>query len=557
MAVTRWNFPSGSHGDTLTNTLAGADTVSFAGGTAALSNTQTLVGSLSAHLTSTATGNLWWAKESLSATAWAADIYLYLVTTPGGNSYVIWAGNSSSVRSCGIVLTTTRLLRVVDSANTTQWTSSAIPLNTWVRISLYATCHASAGTAVAAWYLGNDTTPQQTSGTLTALPTLASIDRIRVGLKAASAGSGGQGFISSWAYDPAATGLIAPYTPPAPPPPVSVTLGADTVDAIYLGADPVDYGYLGDQLFWPPGHAALRTTVTGTSFEPQIELKIGATATPEWIAPGATIGGTDLEPTFTWGAGGSHKVTLVLDEPADLVTINYGFDHLDDEGRYGPGAGYNWDPQPVTGVTGLSHFPGLKRFLSANNTLTGHLDFTGCADLEFIECFESDVQTIDLAGCGSLIRLCLESTLLTSIDLNPVKGSLFDMRAANMQGGALDFVPLTGDGLLPNLYHFCVRTQTITNNPTLAQMPVVEQWWVWSSGLTTAGTPTSTLLNSVQAYSNSLGQADVDALLVHVNANVPGAVGNIRLEGNAAPSGTGSTAKAALIARGGWTVVTT
>lgn len=557
MAATRWNFPSGSNGDTITPTLAGSTAVNFAGATATLSNAQTLIGPLSGRILGSAAGQGYIEQTGLTgATAWAADMYLYLDAAHGATSYLIWGGSSSSTRSCGVHITTGRLLRIIDNSGATKWESTALPLDTWVRVSLYVTCNATTGTAELAWYLGYDTTPQQTSGTVTGCNTGASIDRIRVGLKATSTAAGGDVYISSWAYDPAATGLITPYTPPAPPAPVSVTLGADTVDAIYVGADPVDYGYLGDRLFWPPGYAALRTTVTGTTFSPEIELKIGATATPVWIAPGATIGGTDLAPTFAWGAGGAHEVTLVLDVPADLTTINYGFSSADDAGRYSPGAGYNHAAQPVTGVSTLAPFTGLKRFLSANNSLTGHLDFTGCADLEYVECFESNVQSVDLTGCDSISRLCFESNQLTELDLNPCKDSIYDLRAANTQGGTLTFTPLTGDGLLDNLYHFCVRTQTVVTPPTLAQLPVIEQWWVWSAGITTPGTPTSTVFNSCLADNNSLSQAAVDALLVYINANVPAAVGNIDLSGNTAPSGTGNTAKAALIARGSWTVTT-
>lgn len=308
------------------------------------------------------------------------------------------------------------------------------------------------------------------------------------------------------------------------------------------------------RLFWPPGYAALQTTISGTAFAPEIELKIGATATPEWIAPGATIGGTSLAPTFSWGAGGTHVVTLILDVPADLTTINYGFSSTDDAGRYSPGAGYNHAAQSVTGVSTLAPFTGLKRFLSANNSLTGHLDFTGCADLEFVECFESQVQSIDLTGCDSLIRICLESNQISLIDLNPVRTTLADLRAANMQGGVLEFVPLTGP--LASLYHFCTRTQELVNMPTLDLLPVVEQWWVWNCGVVIPGTPVSTLLNSCLADGNELGEGAVDDLLVYIEDSVPAAVGNVDLSGNAAPSATGAAAAAALIARGSWTVTT-
>lgn len=245
MATIRWSFPDGSDGDSLTAALAGGDTTSLGGGVSTLSDDQTLIGPLSAKMTGTASGHQWWAKEGLSSTAYSIDAYVYLTTAHSGQSYIMWAGSSSSARSAGIAMTTGRLLRLIDSAGTVRWESSAIPLNTWVRVSMYVTCHASTGTVSAAWYLGYDTTPQQSSGTIGSLNTLASIDRIRLGFKAATTTATGEIFFSSWAYDPVATGFPTPYTPPAPPPPESVYVGDSAVSAIYVGDDPIDFAYVG------------------------------------------------------------------------------------------------------------------------------------------------------------------------------------------------------------------------------------------------------------------------------------------------------------------------
>ena len=212
----RWNFPNGAHNEALTAPLAGADTTNFAGGTATLSNTQVLAGmnTLSAHFALTASGHLWYAKEGLSATSYAYDFYVYIATRVGANVYIGWAGASSSTRSLGIVIGDQNNVVFNDGAGSIYSSSNeAFPDNTWIRFSVFGTCGAGTGTGQLAWYAGHSTTPMGDTGLLTNLNTQTSIDRIRIGGKAAtSAVTTGELYIGSWAYDTAATGLIAPYS---------------------------------------------------------------------------------------------------------------------------------------------------------------------------------------------------------------------------------------------------------------------------------------------------------------------------------------------------------
>lgn len=212
MAVIRWNFPDGNNGETLTAPLAGADTIDMVGATAEISTAQAIIGTKSAHMVGTVTGFAWFAKQSLSTTTVAVDMYLYIVAAPSTSFYQIWCGSSSSVRSVGVRLQPNRTIELVGGAVTTLWTSTAIPLATWVRISLYATTDATTGTALLEWYNGHSMTAQSSSGTLTGLNTGTTIDRIRVGLKGANVSGTGETHIGSWAYDTAATGLIPPYS---------------------------------------------------------------------------------------------------------------------------------------------------------------------------------------------------------------------------------------------------------------------------------------------------------------------------------------------------------
>lgn len=337
---------------------------------------------------------------------------------------------------------------------------------------------------------------------------------------------------------------------PDPEDPISIP----GVSTIMSGNIPVVKVMAGTTEIWPSPAAIVQFTVTGTSFAPQIELRSGSTSVTTWSSNSSTIGGTSLSPTITWADNGPHIVTLKVSRRADLTTINCGFDSTNDTGRYGPGTTYNYSPQPVTAITGLRQLTGLKRFLAANTTLSGELDFTGCKALEFIECFGSSTESVILDGCSSLIRLCVEGNNIPVLDLNPVRTTLRDLRAAAMQGGVLEILPVSGN--LTSLYHFCVRGQEIIMMPLLSQMPAIEQWWVWGCAIASPGTPTSTVLNSCLAYNNSMPQSVVDELLVYIQGNVLASSGNVRLDGNAAPSSAGETAANALIARGGWSVTT-
>lgn len=217
MAVIRWTFPSGNNGDTLTAPLAGADTENLIGGTAVLSNTQVMAGmnTLSAKFNLTVNGNLWYAKESLNATSYAFDCYMYQTVRTGARVYIAWAGSSSSARSIGIFAGGTQNEIALNDSTGNVWSSSAeaYPDNTWIRFSLYCTCGAGTGTARLAWYVGHSTIPIGDTGLLTNLNTQTSIDRIRMGGKASISGTtSGELYFGSWAYDTAATGLIPPFS---------------------------------------------------------------------------------------------------------------------------------------------------------------------------------------------------------------------------------------------------------------------------------------------------------------------------------------------------------
>jgi hypothetical protein len=345
----------------------------------------------------------------------------------------------------------------------------------------------------------------------------------------------------------------------------------------------------------------VRITTTGATFSPTVELVAGATATVSWeVENGATVSG--LNPTISFGTEATRHIRMTvhdngLDALGTVTTFNLGFNHRDDVGKYTMGPGYDKKGQAVTRVENISRLTGLRRFAAAHTPLAGSLDFTGCSRLQFIECYDSRIQSVDVTGCTSLIRLVVEQTDLTTLNLKPVAANLRDLRAAAQQGGALVLTPLNAP--MTALYHFCVRGQTVVNHPTPAQLPSVEERWDWntdqSGTLTSASGAIRSLLTHSNHYttadlanqfpagrnatlnartnnltavnltgcngliaidlsSNSLNTAAVDALLAQV-ASWGTSGDTLNFADNSSPSTNGLTAGATLTRRG-WTVTT-
>lgn len=257
--------------------------------------------------------------------------------------------------------------------------------------------------------------------------------------------------------------------------------------------------------------AFVRITTTGEVFNPTVELPAGSKATVSWVVEGGvTVTGTN--PTIRFRSEATRHVRMtVQDRGADaldtVVTFNLGFSHVDDAGIYNMGARHDKPGQAVALVENVSRLTGLRRFAAANTPLAGSLDFTGCSRLQFIECFHSDVRSVDLTGCTSLTRLVLEQNNLTTLDLNPVAGNLRDLRAAVQQGGKLTLTPLTAP--MAALYHFCVVEQTLVNHPNPAQLPVVEERWDRITGQSGELTSTSSAIRSLLTSGNHYTTANL------------------------------------------------
>ena len=349
------------------------------------------------------------------------------------------------------------------------------------------------------------------------------------------------------------------------------------------------------------GH--VRFTTTGATFAPVVELASGSTATVTWTVEDSALEATGLTPTLDFGSSATRYVRMTVtatdgsDAAAEVTTVNLGYNHDDDAGRYVMGVGYDHPAQAVTAVEHLTTLTGIIRFAAAGTDLAGTLDFTGCADLEFVEVFRADVASCVLTGCTGLVRLCVEQNNITGpLDLNPVAACLRDLRAASQQGGTLTLTTLTAD--LTQLYHLCVAHQTVVGMPAASRLPAVEERWIGDTGLSGVLTSASTAIKTLFAYDNpsitsvdlggqfpagrygaadlhgcsitsvtltgcpglttidlsdnALGMGSVDGVLVLVESWGT-SNGTIYLSSNTPPSATGTAAQAALVGRG-WTV---
>ena len=253
-------------------------------------------------------------------------------------------------------------------------------------------------------------------------------------------------------------------------------------------------------------------TIAGSSFLPIIELAAGSEATVSWYVEETSALLEGINPTFLFETVAVRHVRLSALNPdgtdalGDIVTFNIGFDHTQDEGRYNVGSEYDYTMQNVTGIENVAYMTGLVRFLAATPTLTGALDFTGMSALEYIECFGAQVTSVDLTGCTSLIRLCMENNDLSALDLNPVSDCLYDLRMSGNQD-VVTLAPLNSP--MSKLYHYCAHSQTVINHPTAEQLPVIEELWDWNSGQSGAFELRSDSLKSFVTSSNAWTSIDL------------------------------------------------
>lgn len=215
MAVTRWGFELGANNDALGSTNANADSIVSTGGTAVISTTQKFENTRSALMTGTSTSGGVYLQKGITTTAQLAiDAFIYVTALPSAETSFLWMG-SGTTRECSVSIGTTGALIIRDgssSGGVALWTSTAtMAVNTWYRVSLFATQNASTGTVRATLYTGNAASTTDDSTLLTAQNTgSANYDTIRIGVKASTSTNTVTAYIDYYGYDPAATDVLAP-----------------------------------------------------------------------------------------------------------------------------------------------------------------------------------------------------------------------------------------------------------------------------------------------------------------------------------------------------------
>lgn len=359
--------------------------------------------------------------------------------------------------------------------------------------------------------------------------------------------------------------VIAGEPPPNPLDSVPDTYLNGTPAKIYYDGDAVAAGYMDGAQNYTATMAGsfVGFSIAGVSFRPEIELQPGSTATCYWTLEDNRVFATGLAPAIDFQVYAEREMRLFVTDSGvsafDQVTsLNLGYDNLEDPGIYGPGAAYNHPPQPVAEITDLQLLTDLQQFMAAHSNLAT-IDFSNMANLEFIECFHAEVEAVDLTGCSSLQRLCLESCRVQALDLNPVKSTLLDLRYAVQRylSAPVALTPVVGN--MATLYHYCTRDQVMAYAIPNSQMPALEQRWDWFTGRTTSDTPLPALLTSFITQGNAYPEAVVNAILVSLDTNnapaSPFWARQVDVSGGAAPTGAGATAKASLLSKG-WVVTT-
>lgn len=285
-----------------------------------------------------------------------------------------------------------------------------------------------------------------------------------------------------------------------------------------------------------------------TTFEPWIELVAEATGTANWYDSEENLIATGLTPTIT--VPEDLEVTLKVEDGGTLVMsqvriINLGFDHTQDPGPETPDEMYDYEPQPVVGVSAMTDLEGLVYFMAADTPLTGTLNFTGLPNILSVECFGANVEEVLFEGT-QINRLCLEGNRITSLDLTPVADSIRDLRCAV---GQVEPVEFFCDDELPNLWHYCVRDQIVTHHIETSKMPAVEQFWAWDTGVIEIEPPVSDQLNSIQMHLNPFSPETMDAWLIALD-NLGVENGLFQANGSNPPTLASATARANLISKG-------
>lgn len=237
MTANAHGFEAGSNGDALTTALAWANSsgatlvVTGTGAAAIISTTHSAHGTRSAKFTAGSTTGACYTQKTISSTALALTMSIYIDTLPSADNSIYWVGNAGSQR-WSVELTTTGAIRFRDDTNAAKWngavttSTGTIPTGQWVRVEVYVTRSATVGTFRLVAYSGDSTTPMSglDSGVMTSQNTGPdTYTDLRYGSKTSSNTNTGVLYIDDFDYNETATGLIGPYQAALPTPVATIT----------------------------------------------------------------------------------------------------------------------------------------------------------------------------------------------------------------------------------------------------------------------------------------------------------------------------------------------
>ena len=300
------------------------------------------------------------------------------------------------------------------------------------------------------------------------------------------------------------------------------------------------------------GFVELTIQAGAVSITPWVELHVGSTATVEWLDSDDDVLATGLKPTIPRPGDGIVKLHVTDGGfPAfhEVDYLNLGFDNNADTGEDAIGPAYNHPGQPVTNLEGLQLLTGMRYFMADYTPMACDLNFTGMTNIEFVECFQSDITDVVMTGCTSLIRLCLEGCQVTGLDMSTIKDNLKDLRCADNRPGELNF---SADGQMSQLYHYCVRDQVVAEHLPMPQMPVMRQYWAWGTGITDIAegfTNTGPVLSMQVLLQNNPLSADAVDTVINSLAATGAVSGYVNMEDGDYPTSAASAAHATLGSR--------
>jgi len=244
MTVKKNGFDAGTLGGSVaTDSGAGAGVDTFnsvsitAGGSLTYDNTHTAHGTQSIKSIPASGGSTTLIWSGLSSTAMAAQMYIYLTALPTADMYLM-RFTVAGVRKASMHINAAGKLRLSDSTGTTGltgWTGggtaaqSTIPLNGWIRVSMFAQSTATNATFIGAYYSADSTSAIDSISVSTANGGGTAFDAVTFCKTDSST------YVTAHWYDciqldDAASGLLGPWVDPASSPvrPISLVSNAGT-----------------------------------------------------------------------------------------------------------------------------------------------------------------------------------------------------------------------------------------------------------------------------------------------------------------------------------------